>query len=368
MIKQIAVVSVNRAKYSETFIHAPIMLLPADVHFFYGGYLPLYYGNRRSFMPFPAMDMGPGAFYAQLYAALVPGLLKKNIVQYCKKHGIEAILAHYGPTGVQLMDVSVETGIPLYVYFHGYDVYSAAELVKYGPYYKKLFDVAAGIFAVSHEMTKRLIGMGAPAGKVIYNPCGADTGLFTYHDAGNHPPVILSVGRFDDTKDHASLIKAFSKIHKAYPQALLKIFGKGKHYKTCCRLVEQLDLKACVQLPGVATHQEIASEMAQARMFVLHSVTAADGDREGAPVSIMEAGASGLPVIATRHAGINDIVIPEETGFLTDEKDVDAMTHYMKLLLETPSLASRMGKCAHTRINDRFSLKQHAETLWKHIN
>lgn len=367
-MKHIAVVTVNRDKYSETFIHDQIRLLAAHIHLLYGGYLPLFYGNGHSFMPFPAMDFGPGVFYTQIYAALAPGLLKKNIVNYCKKHGIEAILAHYGPTGVQLMEVSLKTGIPLYVYFHGYDVYRAAELAQYGSHYKRLFDVAAGIFAVSHEMTERLIGMGAPANKVIYNPCGADTDLFTYHDAGTSPPVILSVGRFDDTKDHASLIKAFSKIHKAHPQAQLKIFGKGKYYKTCCRLAEQLGLKAYVQLPGVVSHKEIASEMAQARMFVLHSVTAADGDREGAPVSIMEAGASGLPVIATRHAGINDIVIPEETGFLTHEKDVDAMANYMKLLLENPPLASRMGKSAHTRINDRFSLKQHAETIWKHIN
>ncbi|OQA00275.1 MAG: GDP-mannose-dependent alpha-(1-6)-phosphatidylinositol monomannoside mannosyltransferase [Bacteroidetes bacterium ADurb.Bin408] len=368
MIKQLAVVSVNKEKYSETFIHDQIRLLPTSVHLFYGGYLPLFYGNRQSFLPFPASDFGPGVFYAQLFAALAPRFHKKHIAHYCRKQGIEAILAHYGPTGVQMMEISVETGIPLYVYFHGYDAYRAAELAKYGSHYKRLFDVASGIFSVSHEMTERLIGLGAPVHKVIYNPCGADTALFTNHDAGKNPPVILSVGRFDDTKDHLTLITAFQKVQKAHPQALLKIFGTGKNFNACRRLTERLGLTTNVLLPGVATHTEIASEMAQARVFVLHSVTTADGDREGAPVSIMEAGASGLPVVATRHAGINDIVVHGETGFLTEEKDVNALALHLNLLLENPLVASRMGEKAHARINTYFSLKRNVELIWKKIN
>src|SRR5205823_4306575 len=83
--------------------------------------------------------------------------------------------------------------------------------------------------------------------------------------------------------------------------------------------------------------------MRQARAFVQHSVEASTGDCEGLPVGILEAGASGLPVIATRHAGIPEAVVDGETGVLVAEKDVRGMAHAMAHLLKSPELAGRLG-------------------------
>jgi glycosyltransferase involved in cell wall biosynthesis len=81
----------------------------------------------------------------------------------------------------------------------------------------------------------------------------------------------------------------------------------------------------------------------------------------------MEAGASGLPVISTRHAGIPDVVIENETGFLVDEGDVDTMAEYMIRLALHPQEAARMGARASEKVSREFSLKGSLATLWKII-
>jgi glycosyltransferase involved in cell wall biosynthesis len=96
--------------------------------------------------------------------------------------------------------------------------------------------------------------------------------------------------------------------------------------------------------------------MQQSRVFVQHSLVPKSGDSEGTPVGIIEAGASGLPVVSTRHAGITDVVIHGKTGFLVDEGDIDGMAKYMYRILSDTELAIKMGKRARQHISDNFNM------------
>jgi len=102
----------------------------------------------------------------------------------------------------------------------------------------------------------------------------------------------------------------------------------------------------------------VAREMAGARAFVQHSLRAADGDSEGTPVSILEAQASGLPVVATRHAGIPEVVLDGETGLLVAERDVDAMAAAMLRLLREPAYAGTMGAAGRRRVQELFTAER----------
>ena len=95
--------------------------------------------------------------------------------------------------------------------------------------------------------------------------------------------------------------------------------------------------------------------------FVQHSITAEDGDKEGSPVAIIEAGAAGLPVIATKHTGINFTVVHGKTGYLVEERDVEGMAQYMNKICDDFSLAKQLGN------NGREHIRQNA-TLEKYIN
>ena len=104
--------------------------------------------------------------------------------------------------------------------------------------------------------------------------------------------------------------------------------------------------------------------MEGARAFVQHSMTAPSGDSEGIPVAILEAGASGLPVIATRHAGIPEAVVDGETGYLVGEGDVNAMASRMRQLALEPELAGRLGARARAHVREHFRLSDTLVQLW----
>ena len=89
---------------------------------------------------------------------------------------------------------------------------------------------------------------------------------------------------------------------------------------------------------------------------------------EGTPVSIMEAGLAGIPIISTHHAGIPDVVLDKETGLLCPEHDVDGMAINMIQILDKPDVAKEMGANNRARIKEHFSLEKHIRLLQDAIN
>ena len=98
-------------------------------------------------------------------------------------------------------------------------------------------------------------------------------------------------------------------------------------------------------------------------MFVQHSLVAPDGDSEGNPVAVMEAQLSGLPVVATRHAGIPEVVIDGETGVLVDEGDVRGMSVAIERLLQDPALCTQLGAAGRCHVEQGFTLDKHLMEL-----
>ena len=105
--------------------------------------------------------------------------------------------------------------------------------------------------------------------------------------------------------------------------------------------------------------------------LVQRSATTILGEKEGTPVTVLEAMAGGLPVVATRHAGISDVIEHEVTGLLTNEYDVEGMVANMILLATNKDLAGRMGKAAADKVKGKYSLsiyiQQLTEVLYRSI-
>ena len=108
-----------------------------------------------------------------------------------------------------------------------------------------------------------------------------------------------------------------------------------------------------------------AEEMERSRAFVQHSVEAPNGDCEGTPVAISEAMMAGLPVVATRHAGIPDIISSGENGFLVDEYDVPQMAHWMLELARDPELARATGERARAFALEHLTAERNINLLFQ---
>jgi glycosyltransferase involved in cell wall biosynthesis len=213
-------------------------------------------------------------------------------------------------------------------------------------------------------MRRKLVSLGAPPAKVHLNPYGIDCTAFDRSNPAGAPPVLLAVGRFIEKKAPHITIEAFSKAHRALPGARLRMVGDGPLLDECRALAKALGVADAVAFLGAQPHAVVQEEMRRARGFVQHSVEAANGDCEGTPVAILEASASGLPVVSTRHAGIPDVVLEGETGILVDERDTDAMAAGMIALLREAELARRLGEAARRRTQSRFSKQQSDGRLW----
>ena len=288
---------------------------------------------------------------------------RKLMRKFFKRNNINVLLAEYGLTGVGVLSLCKELNIPLIVHFHGYDAYSIELLDRHQRAYKRMFDYASAIIAVSKDMAEQLVKLGAPTEKVVYNPYGVEITKFAQADVLRSPLRVLSVGRFVEKKAPYLTILAFKKVLERLPEATLVMVGAGPLHDVCSKLIKALHVEHAVELKGIVDHDEAAALMQQSRVFVQHSLVPASGDTEGTPVAILEAGAAGLPVVSTRHAGICDVVIHRKTGFLVDEGDIDAMSEYLYQLLASPKLANEMGENAREHISAHFSMEQSINKL-----
>ena len=288
-------------------------------------------------------------------------------VEAFRRSRADAVLAEYGPTGVLTMQACRHLGIPLIVHFHGYDASVREVLEEHAETYPVMFREAAAIIAVSRAMERKLISLDAPSDKVHYSPYGINCREFSGADPSNAPPAFIAVGRFVEKKAPQLTLAAFAEVHRALPQARLRIIGDGPLLDECRKLSRDLKIEQAVTFLGAQPHQAVREEMRNARCFVQHSVEAANGDCEGTPLGILEAGASGLPVVSTRHAGIADVVLEGQTGFLVEERDVEGMARNMLRLARDPDLASRLGHAARQRIKNHFSEEHSDSRLWKII-
>jgi len=359
--KRIAIISVSADAYSETFIKAHIDFLEGEKFFLYGAYKPIYYLGKQIVFLIPPIKR----FF--LKYVLKKNLLDYSIKYFLRSHRIDVILAEYGPTGCTILDIAKQLRIPLVVHFHGYDASSEKLLNEYRDQYKQLFVYASFIIVVSHKMRENLYKIGADERKVIYAPYGPAS-VFTdvipdYNNAGS----ALFVGRFVDKKAPWLLIEIIKKIRDKGYKLELVMAGDGILLETCKGLVKIYGLDKEIILHGAVSHSEVKDLMAKSFCYIQHSVTTSDGETEGTPVSILEASQAGLPVISTNHAGIPDVIIHNETGFLVNEFDIDAMAEYLVLLNNNRKLAREMGTRAKIRIKENFSLEKHISILNKSL-
>lgn len=356
---RVAVFSPNRDAPSETFIRAHIDRLPLETVPIYGGG----WQRRDARRPLWPVTRFPGWALGRLSASAGAALYDRALAHRLRQFEVGVALAEYGMTGVEILGACGRARIPLVVHFHGFDASRKDVIAQYLSQYQRMFTVASAIVAVSTPMRDQLTAWGAPEDRTHLNPYGADETRFAGASAGEAPNVFLAVGRFVPKKAPHLTVRAFRDVASVDPSVRLIMVGDGPLLDPTRRLAQELGLGASVEFLGARDQEEVAALMRKARAFVQHSMTAPDGDSEGTPVSIIEAQMSGLPVISTRHAGIPEVVMHGETGFLVEEGDVQSMGRIMGMLARDPGLAARLGQQARNHALARYTLSRHLERL-----
>ena len=360
----------TRRAASETFIRANISGLPFKTH--------AYFGDERSFANPLRLLYGVSILISKgltrigwLQFSSLPGSLVALLL--VKYHKPDLLLAEFGFHAVRVMNVASWSGVPLVVHFRGSDVSSESKFSRQKDNYHILTRLASAFIVKSIPMSNTLKDLGAPFEWILISPSGANSAFFYGSSPKIAPPLILAVGRFVAKKGPLLTLEAFKELLQKVPkriasQCQLVMVGDGPLMLDAKRMVAQYSIADQVIFAGVLESYEVAALMRKARMFVQHSNVAPDGDSEGSPVAIMEAQLSGLPVVATFHAGIPEIVKQDVTGFLVDEGDVNGMANGMIKLVLDPGMASEMGAKGQSRVINNFTLDHHLSAVSALLN
>jgi len=283
------------------------------------------------------------------------------IAGFLREHNVTTMMAEFGGLGWKLLPAAQKAGCAYFVHFHGYDASKKLNSPKTVRQYQTLFEQAQGFFAPKQFLADKLIAIGCPKDAIIVTPCGVEPNAFAL--SARLPQKCLAVGRFVEKKAPLVTIAAFAAAAKSRPSAHLDFIGDGPLLGECQRYVAKHQLSDKITLHGVAPHQKVKELMANASLFLQHSVTASDGDTEGLPVAILEAMASGLAVVSTKHSGIPEAVIDGQHGFLVAEHDETAMADAINTLMDDHEMVERLGDQARARAISNFSAERSASLI-----
>ena len=189
--------------------------------------------------------------------------------------------------------------------------------------------------------------------------CGVDPDR--YAAASDRPAGrdVLFIGRLAAAKGVPVLLEAFAQLRDAWPDARLTLIGDGPARAALEARSRELGLTQAVRFTGYLSQAEVASELARCDLFALPSFA------EGVPVVLMEAMASGRPVVTTRIAGIPELVQDGISGCVVAPGDVDAFAEAMIAVLADPETARSMGQAGHEKVSAEFNVRHEAERLGK---
>ncbi len=190
--------------------------------------------------------------------------------------------------------------------------------------------------------------------------CGVDLPALPYRAGGREPGLILTVGRFDPIKGFEVLIDALAELKQAGKSFRCKMIGQGPLEAELRARIARHGLTELVELPGVMPQAEVRKALYAASIFTLPSVVTVTGDRDGIPVSLMEAMAAGTPAVSTRVSGIPELISDEHEGLLVPERDAPALARALGRLLDDAALGARLATAARTKVEREFDAAREA--------
>ncbi|MCA1993395.1 MAG: glycosyltransferase, partial [Coleofasciculus sp. S288] len=287
-----------------------------------------------------------------LYAA-IPTLGKESYdIIHCQ-FGIHAL------DGILLRDIGALSG-KLITSFRGYDISWYVQFAG-DRVYDQLFEVGDFFLSNCEFFKRRAVAIGCDEQKIVVHRSGIDCSRFVFTPRYPHPDSrvrVTTTGRLIEKKGIEYGIRAVAKLAKDHPNIEYNIIGDGCLREYFEQLIQELGVGEQVKLLGWKHQQEVIEILNQSHIFIAPSVTAADGNQDAPVNTLKEAMAMGLPVIATRHGGIPELVEEGISGFLVPERDADAIAEKLAYLVEHPDVWLGMGRAGRAHVEEHYDINK----------
>jgi colanic acid/amylovoran biosynthesis glycosyltransferase len=253
------------------------------------------------------------------------------------------------------------TGIPFSFTAHAHDLYVERRMLA------AKVEAAAFVVTISSYNKQLMVETcGEEAGaKIHVIHCGVDPTVFSpgATERGAGPFTILCVGALEEKKGHRYLIDACQLLQERGVRFVCHLVGAGPYRRQLETRIAQAGLQDQVHLHGGCPRPEVVRLLSAADVFALASVATRRGKREGIPVVLMEAMASGLPVVASALSGIPELVESGRTGLLVPPRDATALADALHTLHNDARLRQRMGQAGRETVLREFDLSTNAAAL-----
>lgn len=330
--------------------------------------------NEEKF-PFPDVEMAPQVRSNFARRFWLKYIKQEPPIVYRGEYGVlnrvlerrHADLMHiyFGHTGVHLLPFIQRWPQPAVVSFHGMDVQPRDGQPGYVDKLKQLLAELPMVMARSESLKERLVDLGCDPAKIRINRTGIPMDRFPFEER----PVpedgswhLVQACRLIEKKGLDLTLEAFAAFRKSHPKARLTLAGEGPLEAELRRQATALNLGESVQFAGFLSVEALAALYGSAHFFIHPSRVTEDQNQEGIPNSMVEAMATGLPVIATLHGGIPEAVTQEVTGLLSPENQWEPLLEALQALTDEPERWQAMSRAAAASARENFA---HAEQIRK---
>src|SRR5258707_3982185 len=366
-LREVAIFRHNLFRISEPFIAGQAQHLRR--------YRPFYVGRKR-FGPPPngASSLALEDLYRRCTLPRIGWqMLTGNMRPYLRlmaRQRPSLIHAHFGIEGVSALPLAMRLEIPLVTTFHGFDatlemhaMLGSPAWFRY-PLLRRTLAREGNLFlCASTFIRQKLLETGFPESRTHTHYIGVDCRSIRPRAESEETPLILHVARLVEVKGTRYLLRAFATVARKYDRVQLLIIGDGPLRRQLHALTASLGMRDRVEFLGAVPHVAVLSWMRKATMLVLPGIRTATGREEGLGMVLLEAAATGLPIVGSRVGGIPECILEGKTGFLVPERDEDALARRMAELLEDPVRRHRMGAAGRALVEDRFDIDRQTAVL-----
>jgi len=242
---------------------------------------------------------------------------------------------------------------------HAHDIFLSRHLLS-----RKLQDAALAVTISRYNVEWLKCNVWPDAGdKLEVVHCGVDLERSHWRPHGRDKQLIVAVGRLHSIKGFDTLIEALALLRHGGRAFRCKLIGDGPMLAQLQALVREHGLQSHVELMGAQPQETVRQWLERAAVFALPSQVTADGGRDGIPVALMEAMASGSAVVSCRTSGIPELIGDGQQGLLVPQRDPHALAEALQRLLADSGLRSQYARAARKRIEQEFDARAQARKL-----
>jgi colanic acid/amylovoran biosynthesis glycosyltransferase len=312
--------------------------------------------------PRPGIRRSTGLTLSRLTARYASGFGRSVI-----EHEHPQILhGHFAFESWRNISLARAFNLPLITTFYGFDVDKLPRRAVWRRRYRRLFREGAAFITEGPFMAGRLKDLGCPAEKIRMVKIGIDPVRIKPCAAARPESVVnvLFVGLSREKKGPLDATEAFVRAGREHPDMVLHLVGEGPYRARATEMLKEAGMLDKAFFHGMLSYEAFLELLGRSDMLLAPSVTAVDGDTEGgAPVSVIEALAAAIPVVATTHCDIPNVVHHNITGLLSKEHDIGGLAVHLGTLAGNAAMRLSMGRAGRVYAEKEHDVRVQAAKI-----